>query len=389
MNSEDARVLITGIGTVTPFGNTLNEFFEGLKNKRKVQGNISLFRKYKVKNPIGIEICLPQSCEIPEERILYLGECAISSAIDDWGGNITKIKRVGLILGSGLGLADHLQEDLNPLDNLEYLSSLGEKLTERLGIICEVINISSACSAGSQAISYGRDLLLAGCLDLVIAGGVDMLSQMAYAGFLRLNAIDLDGCKPFDKNRKGITVGEGAAFFIIERVQDALARRSKIYCSLVGAGVTNDAYHVVQPNQDGVEIKRAMDQALKTTGRDKSEIDLIVAHGTGTYLNDKTESNIIYDYFGKYLSNMYVTAPKGAIGHTGGASGAFGVLAAIGSIMYNIVPPVLNLEEIDPACRIPIVYGKYIECAVNTVMINSFAFGGTNVVLVCMRLDKE
>ena len=233
------------------------------------------------------------------------------------------------------------------------------------------------------------DLLDSQCFDLVIAGGIESLSLMALSGFLRLYSLDKNGCKPFDKDRKGIMVGEGAAFFILERTSEIISKRKNVYCILAGAGISNDAYNIVQIDPSGTEIKRAMDQAFDVSGLSKSDIDLIVAHGTGTTINDKVESKIINEYFKECLSSINVTTSKGATGHTGGSSGAFGLLTGIGALLTGCIPPILNLKNVDLDVKIPLIYGKYKKHKVEVVMVNAFAFGGTNIILICKKWNKD
>lgn len=381
------EIIISGLGIVTPYGNTLEDYFEGLLSKKKVEDVVDFYSSVKLDNPTGVKTNIPKDIKCPEEKILYMGEQAIKSALKDWDGNLKTVGRIALVYGSGLGLSDQLSDEYNTLDNTSYLSTLSEKLGKRIGLECEVIYIGNACAAGSQAISYAMDLLHCKCFDMVIAGGIDILSQMAYTGFLRLNAIDKSSCKPFDKNRKGIVVGEGAAFFILERSK--INRENKVYCSLAGAGITNDAYHVVQIDKSGTEIKRAMEQALGYAGLKKEIVDVVIAHGTGTLLNDRTESEIFREYFKEHLWKLAIMSPKGAIGHTGGASGAMGVLTAIGCIKNKCVPPVLNLVDKDLSCQIPVVYPNYKIHQCETVMVNAYAFGGTNVVIICKAWNGE
>ncbi len=316
-----------------------------------------------------------------------MGVQAIRNCIADWGGSLSEHKRIALVAGSGLGLEDQLAPGFPREEHKDYLSTLAEKLKLETGMECEAIYIGNACSAGSHAISYGMDLLEEDCFDLVIAGGMDALSQMAYKGFLRLNAIDPEGCRPFDRDRKGIMVGEGAVFFMLQKSSACKWDRGRVYCALKGAGVTNDAYNVVQMKADGQQIIRAMEEALDASGLGRDEIDLVVAHGTGTILNDRNEAKIIHDFFDGQLEHVLVTAPKGAIGHTGGASGGFGLLTAIGSMLYGYVPPIYNLKNPDPDIRIPLVEGKPARHCVKGAIVNAFAFGGTNVVLVCEKRD--
>ncbi|MEF2965922.1 beta-ketoacyl synthase N-terminal-like domain-containing protein [Paenibacillus sp. M1] len=376
------EVIVTGLGVISSFGRTFTEYMEGLESADKTvipQGiSTNDERIY------GIGVDYPEDCLTPEERLLYLCKESILMALADWRGEISQYDRVALLIGSGMGFADQLSElDYHTLDS-RYLSSVGQRLADILQLNCEIFYIGSACSAGSQAISYGMDLLRFGRKDLVIAGGAEILSKITYSGFRRLNAIDYNGCKPFDKRRKGIVPGEGAAFFIMER-GDRLPEHGNVYCQLAGSGVTVDAHHVVQIRPDGREIIAAIDQALASATCGKDEVDVIVAHGTGTIQNDRIESAIISKYFADTLERIKVTAPKGAIGHTGGASGAFGLLTAIGIIQRGVVPPVCNLEQIDPECQIPIVHSLAEQVKARTVMVNCFAFGGMNVILLCNR----
>ena len=382
---NDYDVCISGVGVISAFGDTPKDFILGMNNSKNEFTRITDVDILKnIQIPV-MKTNIQTEPEEPEARLLSMGKKAICSALNDRSSDrVPSISRICLIVGSGMGLVDQYYYDENKYSESKYFCSLADKLSEATGLNCDAVYIGNACSAGSQAISYGMDLLKSEKYDLVIAGGIDILSQAAYAGFLRLNAIDLNGCKPFDKSRKGISVGEGAVFYSLER-RSSVKLGGKIYCHLPGSGVTNDAFHIVQMNPDGQEAIRAMDQALSLSCLDKKDVDLIVTHGTGTTQNDKIESHIINQYFGDYASNIYVTAPKGAIGHTGGASGAFGVLAAVSSILTSMIPPICNLKEPDPECDVSIVIENSIKHDVKLVMVNAFAFGGTNVVILCKK----
>jgi len=384
-NSRKSNVLITGIGLVSTFGNSLDEFWTGLMKQENIPRHAESLESFCGENALGIGAELSVENNRPEGRILEMGKSAIQSALKDWGGCLSDYKRICLVVGSGLGFSDCFlyKEDIK--DTPEFLSTLGDRLAAFIEEECRNVYIANACCAGAQAIGYGMDLLKLDYYDLVIAGGIDALSNIAYSGFLRLNSLDSKGCKPFDKDRKGIVTGEGAAFFVLEKQRRDSENNRKVYCELAGSGITNDAYHVVQIDKNGEEILRAMEQALEDSKLDRGCIDLIVAHGTGTLQNDIVESKIIAQFFQDKLKNMYVTAPKGAIGHTGGASGAFGLLTAIGSIHYNCIPPISNLKNVHEEFKIPLVVGRKVECKVSAAMVNTFAFGGTNVILICKR----
>lgn len=390
MNKPDSHdVCVSGVGIVSAFGDTLEEFIKGMYSSENEFTYISDEHILKNNQIPVLKASFQSEAQTPEDRILSMGNKAIRDALKDRNSDrLPNTDRICLIIGSGMGLIDQYYYNESKYNEPAYFSSLAEKLSEITELNCEAVYIGNACSAGSQAISYGMDLLKSERYDLIIAGGIDILSQAAYAGFLRLNAIDLDGCKPFDRRRKGIAIGEGAVFYALERRENVCAN-GNIYCTLPGSGVTCDAYHIVQMNPDGNEAIRAMDQAVSLSGLDKKDVDLIVAHGTGTIQNDKIESQIINQYFGIHSSDIYVTAPKGVIGHAGGASGAFGVLVAIGAITTDMIPLIYNLEEPDPECNVSLVCERSVERKVKLVMVNAFAFGGTNVVILCKKEEPS
>ncbi len=383
---NETNIPVTGIGLVSTLGNTLELFWEGLRQRSRTTIITGAYEALSFDESINTPAGFPTDAISPENRILEMGSQAITSAVNNWGGDLKEYPRICLVVGSGLGLSDQLiyERGIHE-ENKYYLASLGRKLAGYVNANCEHAYIGNACCAGSQAICYGMDLLLFDHYDLVICGGIDSFSSIAHAGFLRLNAIDALSCKPFDKDRKGIAIGEGAVFFILEKQKDAVRRNRSIYCVLSGYGTTNDAYHVVQIKEDGADIKRAMEQALTYSRLEKSEVDLIIAHGTGTILNDRIEAKAISEFFGENLKRMYVTAPKGAIGHTGGASGGFGLLTAAGAICHGGIPSVCNLFNPDNECKIPLVMNKYLKHDINAVMVSAFAFGGTNVVIICKK----
>jgi len=378
------NICITGLGVVSAFGNTLESFREGIYRNKSEADKITDVHILK-----NIEIPVIKSrFEQSENRLLAMSTEAILSAIKDRGKELAGDKsRCCLIVGSGMGLADQYYHN----KDFKGYNFLASDLSRNTGLHCDAVYIGNSCAAGSQAISYGMDLIRLGKYDIVVAGGVDILSQAAYAGFLRLNAIDLQCCRPFDKKRKGISIGEGAVFFVIEKENKESGEPNKhdgrIYCTLLGSGVTCDAFHTVQMDPEGRGAIKAMEQAVLSSGIGKEEVGLIIAHGTGTEQNDRIESYIINEYFGEYAKDIYITAPKGAIGHTGGASGAFGVLTAICAITEKegIIPPICNLTEPAPECDINVVMNCGIISAfsLDTVMVNAFAFGGTNVVIIC------
>lgn len=361
------EVHVTGVGLVSKFGNNLEEFWNALKT----QGN------YEKENSIPEYITSYEEYKKNYERY-FLNLCteAISRAIKD--AHIEKENLNGcIIVGTGMGLADSfLSQKLEP----NYMSLLKMKLQEKLKTKINIIIMANACCAGAQAIAYAYDLIRTGKYDYVVAGGAEAYSYITDSGFYRLNCIDENGCRPFDKNRKGITVGDGAAFFVVERYSNI-----HTYCEMLGHGITCEAYHVVSPKPDGTEIKNSIQNALRRAELKPENIDAVIAHGTGTKQNDSIEGKVLWEVF----KEIDVTAPKGKIGHTGGASGAFGLLTALCLLKYQEIPPVMNLRHQDDNINIHAIKDQSKKKDIHKVLINCLAFGGTNVVLLCGRGRKK
>lgn len=383
MSSLKPKIFITGVGAVTPFGDSPDGFFDGLLRQVDLYADMTVLKGLPEKKAKGVEVPFVKPAQ-PVERFMELGTGALRSALYDWGGRQSEKSRIVFVLGTGVGVSDQLLID--PDADTETIRMPASRLAENAGMQCSPVCVGSACSASSEAIAYAADLLREERCDMAVAGGVEALSQLVYMGFMRLHALDEKGCRPFDENRKGIMVGEGAAFFVMER--EGECRGNKVYAALLGSGITNDAYHVVGMDKSGTQIKRAMGLALADAEVSGEDVDLIVAHATGTRLNDATEAECIKSFFGKNLAHVRVVAPKSAIGHTGGASGAFGVLTALECIRSNILPPVLRLEIPDEQCSLPVVYKTAQHRKISTAMINSFAFGGVNVVLMLGKAEK-
>jgi 3-oxoacyl-[acyl-carrier-protein] synthase II len=375
MSYERERVLITGIGAVTPYGSSLNDFFSGLTGQQDLFKKITVFDEAVIPHGYGVAVKTAEACG---SRASAMGSKALKSTLDDWGADLTQKKRCVFVLGSGVGGIDsYLNAEIASQARFQ---SLAAEIAKNANFECRTIFVSSACSSSSEAIAYACDLLRTGQYDLAVAGGTEELSQLVFAGFSRLHSIDEAGCRPFDKNRRGIMAGEGSVFFAMERESDCLGK--KRYVAMLGAGITNDAFHAVSMDKKGTQIIRAMELSLQDGNLKKEAIDLIVAHATGTLINDETEAKCIRNLFGENLDRVIVTAPKGAIGHTGGASGSFGVLTAVASIVNKTVPQIMRLAELDENCRLPFAGSDGKPHAIKYALVNSFAFGGVNVSLL-------
>jgi len=243
--------------------------------------------------------------------------------------------------------------------------------------------IPTACAAGNYAIGYGFDLIRKGDLDYAVAGGADAFSKFAFFGFHRLYAMAPEKCQPFDKNRKGMMVGEGAGILFLESLDSALRRNSTIYAEIGGYGLSCDAYHMTASQVDGIE--KTMLKALKDADIKPEEIDYICAHGTGTSGNDKNECAAIKRVFKEHSRTIPVSSIKSMLGHTMGAASAIEALSCCLTVKENIIPPTINYETPDPLCAIDCVPNKAKIKRVEAALNNGFAFGGNNSCLVFKR----
>jgi len=245
--------------------------------------------------------------------------------------------------------------------------------------------IPTACAAGNYAIGYGFDFIKRSDLDYALVGGADAFSRLAFTGFQRVHAMASEKCKPFDKNRKGMLVGAGAAILFIESLDSALQRKATIYAEVPGYGISCDAYHMTASKVEGIE--KAMDKAIKYSRVQKEEVDYINAHGTGTQGNDKTECAAIKRVFKERYKSIPVSSIKSMLGHPMGAASAIEALTCCLTVKENIIPPTINFETPDPECDIDCVPNKAKVKKVNIALNNGFAFGGNNSCLVIKKFQ--
>jgi 3-oxoacyl-[acyl-carrier-protein] synthase II len=242
--------------------------------------------------------------------------------------------------------------------------------------------ITTACSSSATSIGYGADLIKNGKAKAVLCGGSDALSELTFGGFNSLRAMDPLPCKPFDRKRAGMSLGEGAAILVLEELDGALKRGAKVYAEFLGYGIGGEAYHITAPEPTGTAEARIMMEAIKESGIESSEVDYINAHGTGTPLNDKVETLSIKRVFGKRAYSIPVSSIKSMVGHCLGSAGAIEAVASTLSILYQLIPPTLNHREGDEDCDLDYVPGNSREGNVKVVLSNSFAFGGNCTSLV-------
>ncbi len=261
------------------------------------------------------------------------------------------------------------QPTSGPSDAVAHLHSLGGG----------VLSNATACASGGAAIGVAGDYLRSRHADVAVAGGSDALCRLTYSGFNVLQAVDSDACSPFDSSRKGITLGEGAAYLVIERWDEAVARGAKILAELAGYGASGDAHHPTAPAQDGRGAAAAMQGAIKDGGGDHADIDYINAHGTGTLLNDSSESRAILSTVG---SSIPISSTKSFFGHTLGAAGGLEAVITVLALMHQLAPPTLRFREQSADCPLDYIPNHARPLEMHAALSNTFGFGGSNVSLM-------
>lgn len=257
-----------------------------------------------------------------------------------------------------------------------------DQVARRFGLTGPRITISTACSSSTIAVGMAAELIADGAASVALAGGTDAISRLVYAGFNSLRAVDPNPCRPFDRTRQGLTVGEGAALLVLEDADHARARGVGPYARVLGYGATNDAFHMTQPDPSGAAWTRTLEASLTAAGLQPDDVDYINAHGTATEQNDAAECAAYQRFFGERLASVPVSSVKGALGHclcnAGGVEAALTALA----VARQVIPPTVGFREADPACPVDPVPGRGRAHPIRHAISSSFAFGGNSGVLV-------
>jgi 3-oxoacyl-[acyl-carrier-protein] synthase II len=397
------RVVVTGLGVVSSVGIGGESFWNAIIRGKSGISKVSSIdtKDFRCHYAGEIKNFEPESF-IPKRRVAFLGRssqlaiAATSLALGDAKVPLKYInkKRVGVLIGTTMGekpLEDSIDEwVLNGIDTISKTriiqstaNNISSSIANHFKLHGPNYLIPTACAAGNYAIGYGFDLIRKGDLDCAIVGGADAFSKLAFTGFQRVYAMAPEKCQPFDKNRKGMLVGEGAGILVLESLESARNRDSTIYAELLGYGLSCDAYHMTASQIEGIE--KAMSKALKDAEIRPDEVDYINAHGTGTQSNDKTECAAIKKVFNSSASSLSVSSIKSMLGHPMGAASAIEALACSIMVKENIIPPTINFETPDPNCNIDCVPNKAKKKRVNIALNNGFAFGGNNSCLVIKK----
>jgi 3-oxoacyl-[acyl-carrier-protein] synthase II len=404
------RVVITGIGVITSIGESLSSFEEGIFSGKSGIRPITVFDASGFAcNSAGqvedsdLKGRLPFDNVRRASRCDLLGLIAAYEAIIDSGISPENLGRrdVGVILGGGAGgmlsweiyRRAQKTKDKRPRPSNLLASSpctLTDLIAGIFGFTGTRSTITTACSSSATSIGYSGDLIRSGTHDVVITGGSEALSELTFAGFNSLRLVDPEYCRPFDRERKGLSLGEGAAILVMEEYEHALQRGAHTYAEVIGYGINSDAYHMTSPDPEGVGMGRAMEMALENSCVDKDQVDYINAHGTGTKVNDGTETTAIKRVFGKdKAGDLRISSTKSMVGHCLGAAGAVEAAATVLAIMKQAAPPTIHLENPDPECDLNYVSGGPEPCRIRMAMSNSFAFGGNNTSIILGRISPK
>ncbi|MBQ7641651.1 MAG: beta-ketoacyl-[Acholeplasmatales bacterium] len=391
------RCVITGLGMINAIGNSVEECFTNAKNGvsgieattsvdtkdcyANLAAEVNHFDLASIKGTEGMD-------RVSKFAIKAATEAMEDAKLTDFNDNT----RVSVIMGSCVGGAvsiAHYYENNHDADDIERMpiSRIANDVASYFHIGGVVTNIANACAAGTISIAYACDLIRSNKADIVLAGGTDAFASVPYAGFLALHALDSNPCSPFN-HCTGITLGEGSGVVVVESYEHALKRKAKMYCEVLGSGVSSDAHHITAPREDGEGQMNAINWAIKTSGVNKNEIGYINAHGTGTAKNDNAEFLSLHTIFDGANDDLSVSSTKAMVGHCLGAAGAIEAVFSIKCLTENIVLPTLRYSDEDlealkeKAGKIDFIPNKAREKKLETVMSNSFAFGGNNASII-------
>ncbi|MDH3346819.1 MAG: beta-ketoacyl-ACP synthase II [Desulfobulbaceae bacterium] len=407
------RVVVTGVGLVTPLGTGTEKTWEGLISGRSGVGPITRFDA----SAHGVQIAAEVKDFQPDDyfdrkqaknldHFVQYAIAASEMAIQDSGLIITEenAERVGVITGCGMGGLPTIEEyhgvlinkgprRITPFFIPRVIPNMPSgHISMRAGAKGPNLALSTACAAGTHGVGEAYRHIVYGDCDVAITGGAEsVVCPLAVGGFSSMKALSTrndspeKASRPFDRSRDGFIIAEGAGMLILEELEHAKARGAEIYAELIGYGLTSDAYHIAAPPDNGEGGARCMAMALRDAGVNPSEVDYINAHGTSTPLNDKCETSAIKTVFGDHAHKLMISSTKSMTGHMlGGAGGIESVFLAM-TIARGIIPPTMNLEDPDPHCDLDYVPNVAREANVITAISNSFGFGGTNAVVVMRK----
>ena len=404
------RVVVTGIGTINPLANNVENSWSNLISGKSGIDNITSFDTTNLPVKFAGEVkdfdandYMGKQHARKLDRSAHLSIFAAEQALLDAGLDTESRlgDEVGIVLGTGIGGIGATEDAvriydtrgpsrINPLAITQIMpnSSTGQ-VAIRFGIEGPSLTITTACAASANSVGEAKNLIEQGVVNTVVAGGTESgTTPMTIGAFAQIRALSTnnespkEACRPFDKNRDGFVMAEGSTILVLENEETAKKRGAKIYGYVDGYGSTTDAYHITAPSEGGEGAVRAMKKALEDAGVNKEEINYINAHGTSTPINDKNETMAIKSVFGELAKSTTISSTKSMTGHLLGGAGAFEAMVSLLVMQNNKVPPTINLTTADDECDLNYTPNVSIDLEVNKVMSNSFGFGGHNGVLI-------
>ncbi len=403
MPRQDSTVVITGLGAVSAIGVDRESFWRGLVAGANGIRPLALFdpTQYRTQTAAWIdEADLDLSFLSPRDlrttsRADRFGLLAAREAVEDSGLDLAELppQRIAVVLGAGAcgvleaeGWFERRLLHGKPGRRSEIIAHGPDLMTNRIaswfGAGGIRSTVTTACSSSTISVGLASDLLRAGLADVVLTGGSDALARLTYGGFNALRAVDPEPCRPFDRERNGLSLGEGAGILVLEREADARARGARIYCRVAGYGMTADAYHMTAPEPTGEAAARTVQAALASARVDPAEVGYVNAHGTATAHNDSAEAAGLHRVFGERARALPVSSIKSMIGHCLCSAGALEAVATCLTVERGVLPPTLRWENPDPECELDVVPNEARELRVATAISSSFAFGGNSACLV-------
>ncbi|MFN3477204.1 MAG: beta-ketoacyl-ACP synthase II [Candidatus Methylomirabilales bacterium] len=409
------RVVVTGLGTVSPIGIGVEAFWQSLINGVSGIGKITRFDASKHDCQIAGEVKGFDPLTYVEKKdvkkmdlFIHYALAAAIMAVEDAGLKLNGLNqdRIGVIVGTGMGGIPALEESHKVL--LErgpgrisafFIPSIitnmaSGQISMRFGFKGPNSCVSTACATGNHAIGDSFKIIQRGDADIMIAGGSEaVITPLCVGGFCSMKALSTrndepeKASRPFDLKRDGFVMGEGAGLLVLEALEHALARGARIYAEIVGYGISADAYHITAPAPNGEGAVRSMRMALKDARLHPEEIDHINAHATSTPAGDSNETQAIKQVFGEHAYRLAISAIKSMTGHLLGAAGGVEAVATVLTIYHQFIPPTINYETPDPECDLDYVPNKARPASVRAALSNSFGFGGTNATLVFKRFE--
>ena len=394
-----ARVVVSGLGIVSPFGAGLKAFWTGLSAGTCAIKAATLVETEGFRSRLAAEVPADAMAALPASRRRSRADrmalAAATEALADAGLTGRDRARAALVVGAvGGGMYEgeewYWEETRSgrPSSKIRVLRSIlpfshAEALGLRLGLDGPRETLVMACASGAASIALGADLIREGVVTAAVVGGVDALTRICFMGFNALRLLDPEPCRPFDRDRRGMSIGEAAAFLVLEDAARCHARGGGVYASLLGAGMTTDAHHVTAPHPEAEGMIRAITLALEAAGKAPGDVGYVNAHGTGTPQNDRTEALALRRVFGD--GRVLVSSTKSMVGHTMAAAGSVEAVATVLALQHGLLPPTANLATPDPEIPFDCIPREARPAPVAVALSNSFGFGGQNVSLIFGR----